>query len=75
MINNDLIFRFYYEWWKNINKTIFLIIVLLFTLGLFFSLASTSLIASDKLNTNNYFFFFRHLAYICIGICVIIFFS
>ena len=75
MINNDLIYRFYYEWWKNIDKTIFLIIVLLFILGLFFSLASTSLIASDKLDTNSYFFFFRHLIYICIGICVIIFFS
>ena len=75
MLNENLIYRFYYGWWKNINKTIFLIIVLLFALGLFFSLASTSLIASDKLNTNSYFFFFRHLAYICLGICVIIFFS
>ena len=75
MPNNDLIYRFYYEWWKNIDKKIFLIIVLLFILGLFFSLASTSLIASDKLDTNSYFFFFRHLGYICIGICVIIFFS
>ena len=58
MLNENLIYRFYYGWWKNINKTIFLIIVLLFALGLFFSLASTSLIASDKLNTNSYFFFF-----------------
>jgi cell division protein FtsW len=75
MLNDNLIYRFYYEWWKNIDKTIFSIIVLLFFLGLFFSLASTSLIASDKLNNNSYFFFFRHLAYICLGICVIIFFS
>jgi len=44
-------------------------------LGLFFSLVSTSLIASNKLDTNNYFFFFRHLAYICIGVIVLIFFS
>jgi len=75
MFNNNLIYRFYYTWWKNIDKTIFLLIVLLFTLGLFFSLASTSLIASDKLDTNSYFFFFRHLMYICLGICAIIFFS
>jgi len=75
MSNDNLIYRFYYGWWKNINKTIFLIIVLLFALGLFFSLASTSLIASDKLDTNSYFFFFRHLVYICLGICVIFFFS
>jgi len=75
MLNNNLIYKFYYEWWKNIDKTIFFLITLLFALGLFFSLASTSLIASDKLDTNSYFFFFRHLAYICLGICVIIFFS
>ena len=75
MLNNNLIYRSYYEWWKNIDKTIFLIIVILFALGLFFSLASTSLIASDKLDTNSYFFFFRHLIYVCLGICMIIFFS
>jgi len=62
-------------WWKNIDKTIFLLIVLLFSLGLFFSLVSTSLIASDKLNTNNYFFFFKHLTYICLGVIILIFFS
>jgi cell division protein FtsW len=75
MFNVNLIYRFCYGWWKNIDKPIFLIIVLLFALGLFFSLASTSLIASGKLNTNSYFFFFRHLAYICLGIFVMIFFS
>ena len=57
MFNNNLIYRFYYGWWKNIDKPIFLIISLLFALGLFFSLASTSLIASGKLDTNSYFFF------------------
>ena len=75
MPNYDLIHRFYYEWWKNIDKTIFTLIIFLFSLGLFFSLASTSLIASDKLETNNYFFFFKHLAYILVGITILIFFS
>ena len=75
MLNNNSIYKFYYRWWKNIDKTIFLLIILLFSLGLFFSLVSTSLIASDKLDTNNYFFFFKHLAYICLGICILIFFS
>jgi len=75
MFKNNLIYRFYYMWWKNIDKTIFLLITLLFILGLFFSLVSTSLVASDKLDTNDYFFFFKHLAYICLGIFVIIFFS
>ena len=75
MPNYDLIYRSYYEWWKNIDKILFVLIILLFSLGLFFSLASTSLIASDKLDTNNYFFFFKHLGYILIGIIILIFFS
>jgi cell division protein FtsW len=48
---------------------------LLFIIGLFFSLVSTSLIASDKLDTNSYFFFFKHLIYIFIGIIIIFIFS
>jgi len=75
MLNDNLIYKFYYGWWKNIDKVIFLLIVFLFSLGLFFSLASTSLIASDRLETNSYFFFFKHLAYVFIGIIILIFFS
>ena len=75
MFNFNLIYKFYYEWWKNIDKTLFVLIIFLFSLGLFFSLVSTSLIASDKLDTNNYFFFFKHLAYIFIGMIVLVFFS
>jgi len=75
MLSDNVIYNFYYVWWKKIDKTIFLLIIFLFGLGLFFSLVSTSLIASDKLNTNNYFFFFKHLIYICLGILILIFFS
>jgi len=75
MPNYNTIYKFYYEWWKNIDKTLLLLIVFLFSLGLFFSLVSTSLIASDKLDTNNYFFFFKHLAYIFLGMIVLVFFS
>jgi len=75
MRNNSFLYRFYYQWWKSIDKSIFLIISLLFAIGLFFSLVSTSLIASDKLDTNSYFFFFKHLIYICIGIIIIYIFS
>ncbi|MDB2500307.1 FtsW/RodA/SpoVE family cell cycle protein [Candidatus Pelagibacter sp.] len=75
MLSDNVIYNFYYAWWKKIDKTIFLLIIFLFGLGLFFSLVSTSLIASDKLNTNNYFFFFKHLIYICLGILILIFFS
>ena len=75
MQSNSLIYKFYYLWWKNIDKSILFIISLLFIIGLFFSLVSTSLIASDKLDTNSYFFFFKHLIYVTIGIFIIFIFS
>ena len=68
-------FDTFYDWWKNIDKTIFLIITLLFSLGLFFSLFSTSIIASDKLNTNSYYFFLKHLVFVIIGIFLILILS
>tara|TARA_B100000963_G_scaffold136920_1_gene119122 strand:+ start:5249 stop:6373 length:1125 start_codon:yes stop_codon:yes gene_type:complete len=67
--------KLYYRWWKNIDKFILTLIILLFLVGLFFSLVSTSLIASDKLNTNDYLFFFKHLIFLCIGVFFIFFFS
>ena len=71
----EKIFSYYYEWWKNMDKFIFFIIFLLFALGLFFSLVSTSIIASDKLNTNTYYFFIKHLFFIFLGISLLISFS
>ena len=75
MLSNNSIYKSYYNWWKNINKTVLLLIAILFGLGLFFSLVSTSLIASDKLNTNSYYFFAKHLLFIGIGAFFIIYFS
>ncbi len=75
MQSDSLFYKFYYQWWKNIDKSIFIIISLLFIIGLFFSLVSTSLIASDKLDTNSYFFFFKHLIYVFIGVVIIFIFS
>tara|TARA_Y100000590_G_scaffold270701_1_gene303999 strand:- start:251 stop:1360 length:1110 start_codon:yes stop_codon:yes gene_type:complete len=65
----------FYDWWKNVDKFVLLIFLGLFFLGLFFSLVSTSLIASDKLNTNSYYFFLKHLIFIFLGIVILIFFS
>ena len=65
----------YYKWWKNLDKFIFSLIILLFFIGLFFSLVSTSLIVSDKLDTNDYLFFFKHLIFIFLGIIFIFIFS
>ena len=75
MKSDSFTYKFYYQWWKNIDKSIFVLVSLLFTIGLFFSLVSTSLIASDKLDTNSYFFFFKHLIYVLIGITIIFIFS
>ncbi len=65
----------YYQWWKNLDKFILSLIIILFLIGLFFSLVSTSLIASDKLETNSYFFFFKHLVFVLIGLLLIFIFS
>ena len=75
MKDKNFFYNFYYEWWKNIDKFIFSIIILLFLIGLFFSLVSTSLIVSDKLETNDYSFFFKHLIFIILGIGFIFIFS
>ncbi len=71
MKSSSSLFSLYYDWWKNIDKFIFSLIILLFLIGLFFSLVSTSLIISDKLNTNDYSFFFKHLSFIFLGIILI----
>ena len=65
----------FYDWWKNIDKILLFLILSLFLLGLFFSLVSTSLIASDKLDTKSYYFFFKHSAYIILAIVILIVFS
>ena len=65
------IYNLYYEWWKNLDKFIFSLIILLFITGLFFSLVSTSLLVSDKLDKNDYAFFFKHLTFVFLGIIII----
>ena len=74
-MENNFIFRLFYNWWKNIDKVLLILILSLFVLGLFFSLVSTSLIASDKLNTNSYYFFIKHLIFIFIAFFILFTFS
>ena len=75
MVNKFNIYDSYYSWWKNVDKTILILIISFFIAGLFFSLASTSLIASDRLSTNSYYFFIKHLAFILIGLFIMFIFS
>ncbi len=72
---NKFLHNSYYQWWKNIDKFIFFLIILLFLTGLFFSLVSTSLLVSDKLSTNDYTFFFKHLFFVFLGVIIIIILS
>ena len=51
------------NYWKEIDKTIFLSFLLLFILGIFFSFASTSSLAGERLNKDYYFFFSKHLIF------------
>ena len=75
MLDSKFYNNLYFNWWRNLDKTILLTILVLFTLGLLFSLLSTSLVASDRLNTNNYFFFLKHCIFIFIGVSTMFFFS
>ncbi len=61
----------FYKWWKNIDRIILSFIITFLLIGLFFSLVSTSFIASDKLDTNSYFFFFKHLIFVLLGLIII----
>ena len=75
MQNKEYNYNYFYGWWKNIDKSILFIVLMLLSLGLFFSFVSTSLIASDKLQTNSYYFFLKHFLFVAIGICCLFIFS
>ena len=55
------------SYWRNIDKKIFFIFLLLFFLGLFFSFSSTSSLAGERLNKDYYFFFSKHLIFVIVS--------
>jgi len=63
------------SWWRNIDKTILSLILLLFFLGLFFSFSSTSPVIGEKLNKESYFFFLKHFVFVVIALIIILFIS
>ena len=63
------------DWFRNIDKTLTIIVVVLFFLGLFFSFSSTSSIVAEKLNTQNYYFFIKHLIFVLMALGFIFFIS
>jgi len=63
------------NYWRNIEKTIFISFIVLFVLGIFFSFASTSSLAGEKLNKDYYFFFSKHLTFAISAIVLMILIS
>ncbi len=63
------------NYWRNIDKKIFLSFIILFFLGLFFSFSSTSSLAGERLNKDYYFFFSKHLIFTFLSLAIMIFFS
>ena len=60
------------NYWRDVDKTIFLSFFVLFILGVFFSFASTSTLAGERLNKDYYFFFSKHLIFAIFSIFLMI---
>ena len=63
------------NYWKKIDKAIFVSFMLLFILGIFFSFSSTSSLAGERLNKDYYFFFSKHLIFAISAIFLMIIIS
>ena len=63
------------NYWRNIDKSILTGFFLLFFLGIFFSFASTSFLAGERLDKDYYFFFSKHFVFAFISIFLMIFIS
>ena len=63
------------NYWRNVDKHIFLSFLLLFVLGIFFSFSSTSFLADERLDKDYYFFFQKHLLYALVSFSLMIFVS
>jgi len=60
------------KWWRNVDKEILFLFIFLFLLGLFFSFSSTSSMVAEKMNKHTYFFFIRHLFFVCFSLFLLI---
>ena len=63
------------NYWRNIDKKIFVSFIILFFLGLFFSFSSTSSLAGERLNKDYYFFFSKHLIFTFIALVIMVLIS
>jgi cell division protein FtsW len=74
MLENSYRFKVL-NYWRDIDKKIFLSFLLLFFLGLFFSFSSTSSLAGERLNKDYYFFFSKHLSFSILALIIMFFIS
>ena len=63
------------NYWRNIDRKIFISFIVLFSLGLFFSFSSTSSLAGERLNKDYYFFFSKHLIFTLFALVIMILLS
>ena len=63
------------NYWRNIDKKIFVSFIILFLLGLFFSFSSTSSLAGERLNKDYYFFFSKHLIFTLLALVIMVLIS
>ena len=69
-------FKFVFvNYWRTIDKKILLCFLILFFLGLFFSFSSTSSLAGERLNKDNYFYFKKHLFFTFLALLLMIIIS
>ena len=63
------------NYWRDIDKKIFLSFITLFCLGLFFSFSSTSFLAGERLNKDDYFFFSKHFFFTSLAMIIMVIIS
>ena len=74
-MQKDIFKNNFNNYWRNIDKSILTGFLLLFLLGIFFSFASTSFLADERLNKDYYFFFSKHFIFATSSILLMLFIS
>ena len=74
-MQNDIFKAKLINYWRDIDKKIFLSFITLFCLGLFFSFSSTSFLAGERLNKDDYFFFSKHFFFTSLAMMIMVIIS
>ncbi len=74
-MQNDIFKTKLINYWRDIDKKIFLSFITLFCLGLFFSFSSTSFLAGERLNKDDYFFFSKHFFFTSLAMMIMVIIS